>query len=75
MNIIKKWLVKNGFNFKEITLTDGNFGLMVDTNYSGLYPTKETFTKINMIESKCKRFKKVITETRGYYTAVLIKEI
>ena len=75
MNNIKKWLKNNEFSFREVTLADEKIGLMVDTNYIGLYPTKETLNKINMIESKCKRFKKIITETRGHYTAVLIKEM
>lgn len=75
MKNIKKWLKENNFTFEEIRLTDGTTGIMVDTNYEGLYPTRETFRKINMIENKCKRFKKITTKTRGHYTAVLIKAI
>ena len=38
-----KWLFENGFNFKKVTLTDGKPGIMIDTDYEGLYPTKECF--------------------------------
>ncbi len=75
MNNIKKWLKDNKFSFEEVILTDGKIGIIVDTNYIGSYPTEKTYNKINMIESKCKRFKKIVMETRGYYTAVLIKEV
>ena len=75
MKNIKKWLLENNFKYRDITLTEGTVGLMVDTNYQGLYPTKESLNKIRLIENKCKRFKKIKTETRGHYTAVLITEV
>jgi len=77
MGNIKKWLKENEFEFKEIELVNssGNIiGIMVDTNYLGEYPTKETMNKINIISRKINRSKKLQCEVRGFYTGVLITE-
>jgi hypothetical protein len=72
MNSIKKWLQSNGFTFKEVMLTDGKSGIMVETDYEGLYPTKECIKKQRTIATKIRRYKNLKAETRGYHTAVLI---
>ena len=74
MKSIEKWLKENGLKYENITLTGGKPALMVDTNYIGLYPKKETFEKIDQIEKKIKRFKKLTCNACGFYTGVLIKE-
>jgi len=72
MASIKKWLAENNFNFKAVEMNDGRKGLMVDTNYEGYYPTKETWTKQQAILNKVRKFKGLQAESRGYNTAVLI---
>jgi hypothetical protein len=75
MKSIIKWLIENGFIFKKVMLVDGSNGLMVDTGYEGLYPTKECLNKQQAITAKVKRFKNLKVESRGYRTAILITEI
>jgi hypothetical protein len=75
MNSIKKWLQNNGFTFKEVMLTDGKSGIMVNTDYDGLYPTRECLQLQQAITVKVKRFKSLKADPRGYRTAVLITEI
>ncbi len=74
MASIKKWLEVNGYTFKEVIMTGGIKGLMVDTNYDGPHVTAETWRKQDEIFSKVKRFKKLECEARGCFTAVLIIE-
>lgn len=74
MNSIKKWLQNNGFTFKEVMLTGGKSGIMVDTDYNGPYPTKECIGKQRIIKTKIRRFKNIKVESRGYCTAMLITE-
>ena len=71
-NRITKWLSENDFTFREVRLTDGNTGIMVETDYEGLYPTKECIKKQRTIATKIRRYKNLKAETRGYHTAVLI---
>lgn len=71
---IIKWLKDNGFTFEEVRMTDGKPALMVDTDYDGPYPTKETFRKQHEILKKVSRYKRLKTEPRGYCTAMLIAE-
>ncbi len=75
MNRITKWLSENDFTFREVRLTDGNTGIMVETDYEGLYPTRECLQLQQAITVKVKRFKSLKAEPRGYRTAVLITEI
>lgn len=73
-NLIKA-LEEQGFEFKNITMTSGKNGVMVDTNYDGPYPPKETYEKIKDIENIVKRYKQYKTQTRGFYTAVLVVKV
>ena len=75
MNRIIKWLVENGFAFRQVVMTDGKPGIMVDTDYDGPYPTRECLQLQQAITVKVKRFKSLKAEPRGYCTAVLITEI
>ena len=74
MNRIIKWLDENGFAFRQVVMTDGKKGLMIDTDYDGLYPTRECIGKQQAIKAKARRFKNIKVESRGYYTAMLITE-
>lgn len=74
MKRIAKWLTQKGFTFKQVTVGTKQ-GLMVDTNYSGMYPSMKTFDDHNMIRKKVSRYKSLTTEPRGYYTAILIMEV
>lgn len=71
---IKKWLKEKGYTFRQVTMTNGTKGLMVNTNYDGPYVTAETWRKQDEIFSKVKRFKNLECESRGCFTAVLIIE-
>ena len=71
-------LEKDGFTPEKHTLYNINGTginapvLVVNTDYEGVYPTKNTFNKLNMIRNICKnRFQ---VQPRGYYTAVFIRE-
>lgn len=75
MNRIIKWLDENGFAFRQVVMTDGKKGIIVDTDYDGLYPTRECLQLQQAITVKVKRFKSLKAEPRGYRTAVLITEI
>ena len=75
MKAIEKWLKKNDLEFRHVTLTSGKVGIMVSTDYAGMYPTKKSGDQIRLIESKIKRFKKLKCEPRGHFSAVLITEI
>jgi hypothetical protein len=75
MNRIIKWLDENGFAFRQVVMTDGKKGIMVDTDYDGLYPTRECLQLQQAITVKVKRFKSLKADPRGYRTAVLITEI
>ena len=75
MRSIAKWLTVNGFAFKQVTV-GAKRGLMVDTNYSGMYPKMKTFDDHDMIRKRVSRYyKSLTTEPRGYYTAILIMEV
>jgi hypothetical protein len=74
MNRIIKWLDENGFAFRQVVMTDGKKGIMVDTDYDGLYPTRECIGQQQAIRTKARRFKNIKVESRGYYTAMLITE-
>jgi hypothetical protein len=74
MASIKKWLEVNGYTFKQVIMTNGTKGLMVDTNYDGPYVTAETWRKQGDIFNKVRRFKSLECESRGCFTAVLIIE-
>jgi hypothetical protein len=69
-NIFKK-LTNNNINCKIVKMCNGNDAIMCDTNYKGLYPTKETFELQNKIKKLIKRYN-VNIESRGYDTALLI---
>ena len=71
MKSIMAWLYENGFKFK--VYEDG--AIMVDTNYTGYYPKKETYQAHDLISNKCRRFKNIKTEPRGSYTGLLITVI
>jgi hypothetical protein len=71
VNALKKWLKRNGFEYREVITTEGNAGVMISTNYTGEHPKKETFDTIASIEKKCKTLH-LKSEQRGYYTAVLV---
>ena len=75
MKRIAKWLEENNFKFEKVTMTSGTQGLMVDTNYTGYYPKKETYQAHDLIKNKCSRFKGIKTEPRGSYTGLLITTI
>lgn len=74
MNSIQKWLKDNGYIFRQVIMTGDIKGLMIDTNYDGPYPNRETLYKHHEIFSKVKRYKTLQCEARGYFTAVLITE-
>ena len=74
MENIKKWLKEKGYTFRQVTMTNGTKGLMVDTNYDGPYVTAETWRKQDEIFNKVRRFKSLECESRGCFTAVLIIE-
>lgn len=74
MKTLINWLKENNFNFRNVTMTDGKNGIMIDTNYDGVNPSKETFNKHCTIKNKCNRLKGLITEQRGHYTALLVME-
>jgi hypothetical protein len=74
MKNLIKWLQENNFKFRLVTMSDGKNGVMIDTNYDGMYPTKETYTKHDIIKKKCSRLKGLITESRGFHTALLVIE-
>ena len=63
---------KTGIQYRPITMMDGRNGIMLDTNYSGQYPKKETWDKIYTIEQIMKRYKAYEYESRGCYTGILI---
>ena len=75
MEGLKKWLEENKLEFEEWTLTDESKAILVKTDYRGMYPTKESLSKISKVENKVKRFKRLETQIRGFYQGVLIKEI
>lgn len=70
----QKRIIKNlnneGYKAKPETLTDGSYIVVIDSNYDGAYPTKETFNILNDIRRKYEKHHKV--EARGYYTAIFI---
>ena len=49
MSNMIKWLSDNGFKFETVRMTNGTNGILVDTNYNGMYPTKETWTQQDTI--------------------------
>ncbi|MEG1564970.1 MAG: hypothetical protein RR365_14795 [Bacteroides sp.] len=49
-------------------------GIVVDTNYIGSSPPKETWDKISLLDEMCRR-RKLSGETRGYYTGYYIREM
>lgn len=72
---LQKRLQAAGYEVSRITLNsiDGMIpALDVNTDYTGEYPTAETFRQHAEIEKLCgKRFR---AEQRGFYTAVYITE-
>ncbi len=73
LETVKKNLEKSGIicTYKMLCGDTPKKILCCVTNYSGPYPTKETFNKIEFIRKTAKGNK---TECRGYYTAVFIYE-
>lgn len=69
---VKNWLNKNNYTFKEITLTDGNAGIMVNTDYIGPHPTKDTYEQHRHIEKYITRHTSYKAQQRGHYTGLLI---
>ena len=72
LETIKKKLQAAGLEVADIALNIKGAevqGLEVNTDYSGLYPTKETFQKLETVKKNVKGYK---VEPRGYYTAVFI---
>lgn len=65
------WLTNNNYNFKPVTMTEGDQGLMVDTNYNGEYPPKEVYLHHDNITKRAK-WAGLKTESRGFHTAILI---
>ena len=75
MKSIAKWLTQRGFAFRQVVVGSKK-GLMVDTNYDGMYPKAKTFDDHDMIRKRVSRYhKSLVTEPRGYYTAILIMEV
>ena len=73
MKSLEKWLLENGYNFKKITLSDGNTAIMVNTDYEGMYAPKEVYTIHETIRKHLKRCRTAFkTESRGSHTALLI---
>lgn len=73
LKTIKKKLQDAGLEVADIALNIKGAevqGLKVNTDYSGPYPTKETFQKLETVRKVVKNGYKV--EPRGYYTAVFI---
>lgn len=75
MNALTKWLHANGYNFKPVTMTgrESKKAIMIDTDYNGPYPSKETYIKHDEIKKRLKRLN-LIAEQRGFYTALLVTE-
>lgn len=67
--IINK-LTLEGYKVKPETLTDGSYIVVIDSNYDGAYPTKETFNILNDIRRKYEKHHRI--EPRGHYTAIFI---
>ena len=73
MKSIVKWLEGEGLNYSYFDFKDYNYqGVMVDTEYEGPYPSKETMQTIRKIEKKVDRSRNYLCETRGFYSGVLI---
>lgn len=73
LETVKKKLQAAGLEVADIVLNIKGTevqGLKVNTDYSGPYPTKETFQKLEAVRKVAKKGYKI--EPRGYYTAVFI---
>jgi len=75
MNALTKWLNTNGYTFKAVTMAgkESKKAIMIDTNYDGQYPPKETYAKHDAIKNRLKRLN-LSAEQRGFYTALLVTE-
>lgn len=67
------YLLLSGIAYKTVSLTNGQTGIMADTDYEGLYPSQEALALQEQIDKKAKQLQ-LTSEARGYSTAVLIKE-
>ena len=73
MKNIEKWLGKNGYTFRKDRFIDGRDVLIIDTDYTGLYPGEEQFNILNTIRKYISKYHSGRTvESRGYYTAIYI---
>jgi len=75
MNALAKWLRANSYTFKPVTMTgkEAKKAIMIDTNYDGPYPSRETYSKHDAIKKRLKRLN-LTAEQRGFYTALLVTE-
>ena len=48
--------------------------LIADHDYTGPYPTRETWGKISTVDRIATRYKGLCLERRGYYQATFIRE-
>ena len=73
LETIKKRLQAVGLEVADIALNIKGAevqGLKVNTDYSGPYPTKETYQKLETVRKIVRNGYRV--EPRGYYTAIFI---
>lgn len=76
MKNTKNWLNKKGYEFKVDNYNmngDIKQCIMVDNNYSGLYPTQEAMNNLNTIRAYISKHQKNFkVESRGNCTGILI---
>jgi hypothetical protein len=72
MKNLISWLLTKGYQFRPVTMTDGCVGIMIDTNYDGVYPPKEVYQMHGEIIKKVSRLKGLRAESRGFDTAMLV---
>jgi len=69
--IAMKQLKKLGLNARPITLTEGREGIMVEHDYTGLYPDLPAMLAHDAATAWAIK-RGLYSEERGYYTATLI---
>lgn len=75
MKNLINWLLNNNYSFKTVIMTgkESKKAIMIDTDYTGAYPSQETYAKHDAIKKRIKRLN-LTAEPRGFYTALLVIE-